>query len=387
MRTTVIWALFITTGLAADPAVRPYSSPLRELKGPQASHLVLSPLYPGLPAIGTATRTWCLTVQGIPNGDLLLVDLDGDGTLQPGRDGMTWRALGRIVPFNPDLPLPGGQVRGLTLDATKGRLSGVIEPCPDISPACYAAVFRLNQVRNAHGLGFLSLDPDLSRACNAHAAYALANGTQGMALHGEDPGRPGFSAAGKAAAAGSSIYPAQSDLWLSMDGWLRSSWHAWPLIDPATTVCGVTDRDNLCMFYRRPDGVPAGGMPELRFPGDDARGVPLSFNVGEIPDPWPGRDVSQCGHPVMWRPPKVRAGQTIELWTGPAARQVRIDGLFSSPSKPANPAWSGNSGLNVFVPAARLAPATVYTVRLLDQGQLVHEYRFTTSTASGYAGR
>jgi hypothetical protein len=368
------------------PYGKPVQVAVKQVKGEKVRSGLRTSIYYDLGSkIGESSAVWYLDTKTNGVFDLLLIDLDGDGKLQVGADAMTGVDANTLIPYTGTVVMPYGRVVFSEFDPVKARVTCIFSKVPTLQSGDYGAVAMLNKVRNANGMGFLDIDESLSRACQAHSEYVLANGNTGMALHQEEPGRPKFTEAGRAAAGGSSIYPGVANLWRAMDGWLRTSWHSWPLVDPSAQTCGVTSANNLCMFYKGRDKSYKVQYKELHFPGPDAVGSPLAFNSGEIPNPVPGKTLASCGAPIIWRPEQLRPGQMIELWTTGKSGIVKVDGLFSSPSKPANQAeWPSNSRLNVFVPYAVMKASTTYLVKLTDNGALLREYKINTSASNGY---
>lgn len=320
-------------------------------------------------------------------GDVVLIDGNDDGVFDEQHDWMTLDDEKMLVPYSPAVFFPQGLLRLGALDKASKVLTCEFVVHQGLNANVYAAMTFLNRVRVRNGSAMMTLDLAMCRACDQHADYVATNHNTGMGLHAEQSGNPRYSPEGAAAAAGSSIYPMKPDLRAAMDGWIRTSWHAWPLIDPSTRSCGVTNKTGLSMFYRSGSHVFRMKDSSFTFPGADATGVPLSFNSGEIPAPVPGKDTGSLGMPIMWRSADPRQRDcTVSLSMLVKGSPVAVAGYASSPARPANPAWPHNSGLHLFVPAGPLKPATGYVVTIKMGDAVISESRFTTGSTPDFLG-
>jgi hypothetical protein len=128
---------------------------------------------------------------------------------------------------------------------------------------------ELNALRAANGLpaGIVE-NPEWSAGCGLHMHYLALNGFAGD-WHTETPARPGFTAAGLAAA-GSSVLSNAPSLGLRTN-WEDAPFHFAQLLAPKLSVTGFADG---CM-YTWP-GYLRAEPPELRvytYPGDGAQNV------------------------------------------------------------------------------------------------------------------
>lgn len=350
--------------------------PIKSLSGYQASD------FYGEKKVGASSVAY----EFVNGGRAVLLDVNGDGLLTEDKDLISFGSETTFVPIQSELIMPNGRYELVRVEKAKKLLVARVEPDAEFDRGVLGAMYFMNVVRCRNGMAPVRLDVAMSRACDAHAEYVATNHNKGMELHKENPSSPKYSKEGAAAAAGSSIYPGRSDLMSSMDGWIRSSWHSWPLMDPSTKLCGVTNKNNLCMFYRSNDSTYSVRSSEMFMPGKGARGVPLSFNSGEIPVPVPGKDTGSLGMPIIWRPVDANAKDySMSLEAIVNGKPSNVDGYFSSPSAPANAReWPTNSGLHIFVPAAALLPNTEYGVTIKRSGKMVLQYKFVTGGDRDY---
>src|ERR1041384_4220252 len=94
-------------------------------------------------------------------------------------------------------------------------------------------VERINLHRKAAGLEPVAIDPAMSKACAAHAAYLVANvdhpSTQGLGLHAEDPKLPGYTKEGERAGKAAVIFLGLEGE-AAVEGWMGSFFHRIPLL-------------------------------------------------------------------------------------------------------------------------------------------------------------
>ncbi len=152
----------------------------------------------------------------------------------------------------------------------------------------------MNLYRNLAGLPVIPEDPALSAAAQLHAEYAVRNDEIG---HTEDPGKPGYTPAGAAAAAASNVAgtsAADAGFGWAIDAWMRGPFHAIGILDPQLGATGfgiahdtgapVRTAAVLDVLTNRTGDPSAVGFPVL-FPGDQ-RAAPLDrYEGNELPDP------------------------------------------------------------------------------------------------------
>lgn len=122
-------------------------------------------------------------------------------------------------------------------------------------------IARLNYYRMISGLNKVEEDPGLSQGDLAHARYLVANeagairsGRIGPSFHREDPARPLFTAAGKAAAAISAVDAVFTDPpedpapeW-AIENWITGPFHRLWILNPALARAGYGQfcSDGIC---------------------------------------------------------------------------------------------------------------------------------------------
>src|SRR5262249_606661 len=92
------------------------------------------------------------------------------------------------------------------------------------------------------GLNAVTLDPELTKGCLAHAQYLVKNAkdtsTHGLGAHNEDPKLPGYTDEGKKAGAAADIAWGDLDPLEAVDAWMATLFHRLPILDPALQKIG-----------------------------------------------------------------------------------------------------------------------------------------------------
>ena len=286
-------------------------------------------------------------------------DLDADGKLAVGTDGMAIDDAPFVVPIVAELLLRDGQFQV----AFDGTATVVLAP-EDLGPVrdlvSEAAV--LTEMRMRAGLKPFALDLKCSAACRSHCDYVVGNGllegTIGISIHDEDPARTGWTKEGAAAGTTSDLWPFATSLEEALLVFYATVWHAVPIFDPAVERVGVAIVPKKIAMLGFVGIAP--GKIDFAHPVDGATGIPCEFNRnGEVPSPVPGRgNASGCGFPVLMR----LSGKLGELESAqlldPKGRAV--GGTSSSPENPANREWPTNSKCAAFVPSMPLLAGTTY---------------------------
>ncbi len=114
-------------------------------------------------------------------------------------------------------------------------------------------IAALNRQREANGIPPVRNDPRMAAGCRAYDDYVLRNGLSVADQHFEIPGKPGFSAAGNAAAHASVLassvgtsYPGMGPVfafgWRQGDPWNNAAFHLFQMMNPALAVSGADER-------------------------------------------------------------------------------------------------------------------------------------------------
>jgi uncharacterized protein YkwD len=240
--------------------------------------------------------------------------------------------------------------------------------------AAVKTVERVNKYRAAAGLAPVTLDLQLTRACQAHADYLAAHlnplADKAGDPHAEKPGLPGYSKAGATAARMSVISynrglagPVGPHV---VDSFMATLFHRIAFLRPDLKRIGYGEarfgKQEVWAVLDARSGRQAGEASNqtVIFPGDQQKDVPLLFLVPELPNPIPPEGRQE------------RAGYTVTVMFGAAAR-VRgaqlvlrdgkgneVPGWFSSPEKPAVERLQ-QSNTVALIPKAALRPRTTYT--------------------------
>jgi len=309
---------------------------------------------------------------------LHLWDLDGDGRLTIGTDGLSLDPLPFIVRIPEVLLLREGQYR------LAFRRDSHVRMTPDeldLPKEFVSQCATLTRVRMAHGKQPLRLDGPASKGCALHCNYLHLNPPSdvSMAAHDEDPKCRGYTVEGAAAGKWSCVSPL-ADVQVSLAWNAATIWHAEPVMDPDATAFGCASAHGWTLLR------PIGGSRSIPFmhPADGADAVPCQFGPGgEYPNPVPGTAYAQtCGHPIF-----VRLKEGVGRLTGALVVDENgneVAGTTSCPKAPATNDWPANSGCAVFVPSMPLRPGMRYRVTFaFEAGQMV-KWEFRTRSAEDH---
>ena len=293
---------------------------------------------------------------------LRFFDLDADGKLAVGSDGLSIEDAPFVVPIVAELLLRDGQFQ-VAFDGTASlRLAPV-----DLGEAndLVADASVLTELRVRAGLAPFVLDLKRCADSRKHCDYAVRNGTwdgsQGVSIHHEDADQPGYTPEGAAAGVASDLLPNPPSLKDALVGFHATVWHGVPIFDPDVSRVGVALVERKLAMLSFVDQK----SPRVDFihPADGATGIPCAFSShGEAPNPVPGTgNAANCGYPVIVR----LSGKLGELeWAELLdAKGRKVNGTYSSPEHPATPEWPSNSHCAAFVPSMSLLPATTYRAR------------------------
>ncbi len=277
---------------------------------------------------------------------------------------------------------------------SRGRHVAAV-PDVDAVEASHAqrALAAVNATRRAAGLPAVTLDERLMSAAVAHSFYWLFNqarpSQQGLGIHGETPGTPGF--------AGSGVYdrdnvfgwadgPVGEDIThvgtpeAAVGDWVDSVYHRFPILRPDLRVIGYADAAMLTLPIEDMEfgfsGSP--GSAPVRYPADGAGGVPASFFDNELPDPVPAGAARVTGYPVTMTFPR---GATVRVssftLTGPGGAAVSLVAVQAPSDQTENSAF--------LLPASPLAAGARYTahmVAVVDGAAYDSVWSFTAAAAS-----
>jgi hypothetical protein len=211
------------------------------------------------------------------------------------------------------------------------------------------AVERLNEFRKIAGLPAVTLDPALSKGCQAHANYLLKNidqpSTQGLGAHDEDPKLPGYTEEGAKAGKSSDIH--FIDPVTSVDGWMATPYHRFPLVDPTLQRVGigyvqVNKYSWICVMdvLSGKGGNTTKSSWPVCYPADKQKDVPLLFG-GENPNPIPSDPDGQAGYTisVTFEPGTPVKHATYSL----KKDKTEVACWWASPEKPSDKRFQRNS--------------------------------------------
>lgn len=305
---------------------------------------------------------------------LLLWDLDGDGKLTIGKDGLSLPGGRFVVALPPVLLLATGQY---TLAFPEADRMTATAQALDLPTDMVEDAAAMTRIRLRAGVPPLALDLQACRDCLAHCDYLRQNPPDLMSLtpHDEHPGKPGYTENGAQAGRMSCIYYG-SDVGDALAWCGATLWHGIPILDPSVQRFGVGNAHGFVLVF------PQGAQPlthAFSHPADGATDIPREFaKRGEQPNPSLGSDYGKgCGMPILVKLP-LDFGSPLVKATVTDERGRAVAGTQSCPRTPANPTWPTNSQCAAFVPSAPLKAGTRYHVRFEFEAATL-EWNFTTS--------
>jgi uncharacterized protein YkwD len=185
----------------------------------------------------------------------------------------------------PAQPGPVSQARESSSTTTRQRQSRQtkVEKDKKLSPVDAELLRCVNAYRKVAGLPNVTVDPELSRACRAHASYLVQNAghpaTHGLGVHDEEASLPGFSEAGRAAAKASVIITSEGTrssvvVFQSVDGWMATFFHRIPLINPDLKRVGIGCASNAAQdLWRAVLDAQSGAEPDESSESEAVRAV------------------------------------------------------------------------------------------------------------------
>ncbi len=188
---------------------------------------------------------------------------------------------------------------------------------------------QVNAVRKEAGLGAVELDPALSKACEAHAAYLVRNAgapeLAGMGVHDEKANRPGFSKLGQRAAR-DSVIALGTTPGEDVERWIGAFYHRLPFFDPDLKRIGFAAAGARAARVVVLDTAGSGLAEPLLYPVEKQQDVPTLYDGREIPSPTEGK---RAGYPITVTFPSGRcvenasaaltdgAGKALDVWFVP----------------------------------------------------------------------
>ncbi len=245
-------------------------------------------------------------------------------------------------------------------------------------------VTALNTIRKQAGLASVQVDPDSSKACQAHAQYLAWNGPDRLDdasfVHSEDPSKKGFTSEGRKIAPWTMAGEGEPEQILA--DWMARFFNRVPLLSPDLLTFGVgwarseSGKQVLVM-----EGLRGRGDSLVVYPAPDQKDVPLSFSGGpELPDP-----KISAGFPVTvtfpptWVITKVKA----ELRENGTVREAWL----STPEQPL--LAKGHRNTVALIPKQPLRGLTVYEMHIhaeVDGQEWERRWTFTTEDGEDRLG-
>ncbi len=238
---------------------------------------------------------------------------------------------------------------------------------------------RLNAYRAAAGLPAVTLDPWLSRGCQAHAEYLVRNmpviTAKKRSTNDEDPELPGFSPEGRQAGQQSNVLSRAPEPVAQVDDSIGTFLRRIYLLDPQLRRIGIgcahdVGRGWQCVV----DAVGGRGSDRIvLFPVPDQEGVPCA-GVERAPG-----QTAVLGYPIS-----VTFPNQVKLLGGKGtltdADGRTIESILSNPEQPLDPAQPPHNTVCLY-PRAPLRPGQTYHVTLsavVNGQQWRQTWQFTT---------
>jgi hypothetical protein len=273
---------------------------------------------------------------------------------------------------------------------------------------------RLNEFRSLLQLPDCELDLESTVACRDHALFLQQNPDHWVwpEAHEEDPAKPGFTVRGMRAGLNSVIVISPNgghiDPSDSLDGWVGTVYHRFPLLEPNIHRIGFAAEGNVVVLdmgslEEAVDPESADRFRWVQWPPDGMEGVPTAFHADEYPDPLmdtkeykaakdPDRLQREAGYPISMQLANHIANQIDD------ASMV----LFRTKKRGANyerdevvPTWvhtpkvpllkrMENPSVVFAIPKDVLEPKTTYEVVVtlkLRGGEQEEKWHFTTGSS------
>ncbi len=349
-----------------------------DAKPPARGRAALAPLAPAKPLLWNflppgnrlaAPAPAVRLAKGVAGEDLVFADLDGNGRFDDaGVDGWTVAGNTHVVPYESPLFVGTQEVR-LEFPATgaPAEVSYTAIPIPG-SPAQREALALVNELRLRNGIPPVTLDSNLSRACDLHAQYCARNG----ATHDEVPGKPKYTEEGARSGKDSSIVVAPLPVEAVATVYCQF-FHRFSITDPGTRALGIGQGGNVVQHYVVIDGIGALKPRPWRWPcvvpAVGSTGQPREFDLQERVAPPGGKPMA--GFPVTLQFPRADVKEVRAEFRAAGGNREAVPHHPSWPGNPVNPKFPDNFDTIALLPYERLDPNARYSlrVRFLWQGK------------------
>lgn len=263
------------------------------------------------------------------------------------------------------------------------------DPAGSLATDAGRALAAVNAARSQAGLPPVPLDQRLSDSATSHSFYWLFNNlaptSEGLGIHQEAAGLPGFSGATLADRDRAFGYPGQrlaEDIThrdspvAAVGDWVDSVFHRFPIMRPDLVAIGFGEaKVGVITMQDMEFGYGSTGTAApVVYPGSGQSSVPVRFVDNELPDPVPMGKQRTTGYPVTVT---FDVGDNVSMsgFTLAGPDGVALDAYVMPPSQASeNSAW--------LVPAVPLHAATAYTAHfagVLDGRSFDRTWSFTTA--------
>ena len=300
-------------------------------------------------------------------------DVDGNGRFNDlGVDGWAREKMSILMPLE-DKTVFGASEFTWTVEADGSAISFRRVPLP-LNEGQRQVLIQFNQWRLMNGLPAVTIDPQLSDACNRHCEYMEKNGEL---THEEEASRLGYTQEGAEAGKRSCI--GEEGPVESVHLFYATFYHRLPLIQPSTKAIGV----GASARYAAVDGLTRRDQRAWNYPvivpGPNTFFHPTHF-AHEAPDPLP-ENAPAAGFPITLTFDKGKiTDASVELRLKDEKGPV-LPVYLSSPEHPANEKRPDNRMSICAIPRAPLKPLTTHWVKAtykLDGEAREHVWKFNT---------
>jgi hypothetical protein len=310
----------------------------------------------------------------LDKSDYFFYDVDGNGKFNDlGVDGFIMAKMPYLVPLE-DKTVFGASEFLWKVEPDGSAVSFRRDPLP-ISEGQKKVLIQFNQWRVMNGLPAVTIDQQLSDACNEHCAYMERHSEL---THEQDKTKEGYTPAGCEAGKRSCI--GEQGPVESVHLFYATFYHRLPLIHPGTKSIGVGASaryaavDGLTRRDRRIEWV----YPVI-VPAPNTFGH-LTHFAHEAPDPLP-EGARGAGFPITltFQTGKITDAKVLLRIKDEKGPELPV--YLSSPEFPANPKRPDNRMSICAIPRAPLKPVTTYWVKatyLLDGVAKEHVWLFNT---------